>query len=489
MTDLCSLSISQLSQGLAKKEFSCLELTEALFERIESLQGLNCFIDTWHEYATQNAKSSDARRAEGKPLSHFDGIPLAIKDNIATSYGRTTCGSRILENYKSPYSATAVQKLVDTGAVVLGKTNMDEFGMGSSNENSYFGPARNPWDVSRVPGGTSGGSAAAVCAGLVPAALGSDTGGSIRQPAAFCGVTGFKPTYGRVSRFGLVAYASSLDQIGVIAKDAVGCASVYERMAGFDINDSTSIDRDDFPLENAMKEGVRGLRVGVPSEYFQSGLGEEISKAVRLAISHFESEGAEIVDIQLPHTEAALAAYYILAPAEASSNLARYDGLRFGHRAEAKDLEQLYCQTRSEGFGSEVKRRILIGTYVLSQGYYDAYYLKAQKARTLVKDDFRNAFDEKCDVILCPTAPSSAFKLGEKTSDPLTMYLSDIYTIPVSLAGLPSISIPCGFDSGDLPIGLQIIGKPWDEKMVFRFASAYQESTDWHKRRPGMGAV
>jgi aspartyl-tRNA(Asn)/glutamyl-tRNA(Gln) amidotransferase subunit A len=411
------------------------------------------------------------------------GIPIAVKDNFLTRGLRTTCASKILGDFLPPYDATAIKRIRDAGAVITGKTNLDEFAMGSSAENSAFFPTRNPWNMERVPGGSSGGSAAAAAADQCIAALGTDTGGSIRQPAAFCGMVGLKPTYGRVSRYGIIAFASSMDQVGPITKDVRDCALMLEAIAGHDPADSTSADRPVPRYSEALTGDVKGLRLGVPKEYFITGIAPEVEQAVRDAIRLLEKNGAVVEEISLPHTEYAVAVYYIVATAEASSNLARYDGMRFGHRAGGKDLLETYMLSREEGFGPEVKRRIMLGTYALSAGYYDAYYLKAQRVRALIKQDFHAAF-QRCDAILTPTAPTTAFKIGEKIADPLQMYLSDIYTISVNLAGLPALSLPCGFDGDGMPIGLQIIGKHFDEATVLRLAHAYEQATEWHKRKP-----
>jgi aspartyl-tRNA(Asn)/glutamyl-tRNA(Gln) amidotransferase subunit A len=410
---------------------------------------------------------------------------LAIKDTLTTKGIRTTCASKILENFIPPYTATSVAKLSSLGIVNLGKTNMDEFAMGSSNENSAFGSVKNPWNKDCVPGGSSGGSAAAVAGRLAPAALGTDTGGSVRQPASFCNLVGVKPTYGRVSRYGLIAYASSLDSVGVFSSKVIDSATILEAMAGKDPLDATSVE---VPVPNftaTINNGIKGLRIGVPDEYFIAGINPEVEKLVRTAIAQLEELGAKIVRISLPSTKLAVAAYYIVAGAEASSNLARFDGIRYGHRANnASDLVDVYKKSRSEGFGEEVQRRILIGAYVLSTGYYDAYYIHAQKIRSLIANEFKEAFTTKCDLIACPTAPTTAFKLNEKIDDPVSMYLNDVFTIPVNMAGLPGISIPCGFDSKNLPVGLQLIGKAWDEETLFRVAQSYESSSEWHKRVP-----
>jgi aspartyl-tRNA(Asn)/glutamyl-tRNA(Gln) amidotransferase subunit A len=408
-----------------------------------------------------------------------------VKDNFLTRGIRTTCASKFLENFIPPYDCTTVKKLRAGGAIIIGKTNLDEFAMGSSAENSAFFATRNPWDTDRVPGGSSGGSAAALAADQCIAALGTDTGGSIRQPAAFCGVVGLKPTYGRVSRYGIIAFASSMDQVGPMTKDVRDCALMIESIASYDPADSTSANRPVPQYSASLTGDVKGLRIGIPKEYFVSGIQPDVEQAVRTAVRQLERNGAAIKEISLPHTDYAVAVYYIIATAEASSNLARYDGMRYGHRARAKDLTETYMLSRAEGFGPEVKRRIMLGTYALSAGYYDAYYLKAQRVRTLIKRDFDEAF-KSCDAIIAPTAPTTAFKIGEKTQDPLQMYLSDIYTISVNLAGLPALSLPCGFDSEGLPIGMQIIGKHFDESTILAIAYAYEQSTDWHKRKPNL---
>lgn len=484
MSDLTQLTVSEIRKGLEAKTFTAGDLADACLNKAERLKDLNCFITLDADKIKDQAKAADQKIKAGEkgPLL---GIPVAIKDVLVTEGTKTTCGSKILSNFIPPYSATVIKKLSAAGAVMFGKTNMDEFAMGSSNENSAFGPVKNPWDTSRVPGGSSGGSAAVVASRITPLSLGTDTGGSIRQPASFCNLVGMKPTYGRVSRYGLVAFASSLDQIGPFATNVSDCAAITNIISGHDASDSTSMTVPVPDFSKAIGQSIKGLRVGVPKEYFVAGLTGEVKLAVDSALKKLESLGANIVEISLPHTEAAVAAYYILAPAEASSNLARFDGVRYGVRASGtKDVLDLYCKSRSEGFGKEVRRRIMIGAYVLSAGYFDAYYLRAQKVRALIKRDFDLAFADKCDVIACPTAPSTAFKIGEKSSDPISMYLNDVFTIPVNLAGLPGISIPCGFDKSNLPIGLQFIGKPWGEEDLFKFASAYESATDWHKQLP-----
>ena len=476
-------SITQLSKALAARQVSSRELTAAALARISAADGaLNSFITLVPELALAAADRADARlaRGEGGPLT---GIPFAHKDIFCTAGIRTTCGSKMLANFVSPYDATAVERLAAAGIVTVGKTNMDEFAMGSSNETSWFGPVRNPWDRDRSPGGSSGGSAAAVAAGLVPAATGTDTGGSIRQPAALVGITGFKPTYGRVSRYGMIAFASSLDQAGVLTLTVEDAALLIAAMAGFDPRDSTSADLPVPDYSATLGEALRGKRIGVPKEFFDAGLEPGSAAAIREALRAYERLGATLKEISLPSLALSVPTYYIVAPAECSSNLSRFDGVRFGHRHDgATTLEELYKKSRGEGFGAEVKRRILTGTYVLSAGYYDAYYLKAQKARRLIADDFRRCFAD-VDVIAGPTAPTPAFRLGEKVDDPVQMYLNDIYTIPVNLAGLPGVSIPCGM-SGGLPVGLQLIGPHFGEAGLFNFAHVFQRETDWHTKLP-----
>jgi len=481
MSKLESLNLSEMRLGLDSGEFSSLELAQNSIARAEKTKNLNAFIEVCEDSALEQAKSADKKIARGETAPLL-GIPLAIKDNIVTKDLRTTCGSKILNNFIPPYDATVIGKLKEQGAVILGKSNMDEFGMGSSNENSFFGPVKNPWNPDHVPGGSSGGSAVAVAAGIVPASLGSDTGGSIRQPAAFCSLVGLKPTYGRVSRYGLVAYASSLDQIGSFTRTVQDAAIMSKAIAGKDPRDSTSVEIEVPDYPGMLGGDIKGLKVGVPRQYFVEALNPEVSKLVSDAINHIKDLGAEIVEIDLENTDAALAAYYIIAPAEASSNLARFDGIRYGYRADGcADLKELYARTRSQGFGKEVKRRILVGTYVLSSGYIDQFYTKALKVRNLIVKEFSSAFETKCDVILSPTTPTAAFKLGEKTADPMAMYLNDIFTIPANLAGLPCMSLPCGFNSDGLPVGLQLIGKPWDEATLLRLGSSYENTTEWHK--------
>ncbi|MHA6910177.1 Asp-tRNA(Asn)/Glu-tRNA(Gln) amidotransferase subunit GatA [Ralstonia pseudosolanacearum] len=489
-------TLKTLSAQLAAKEVSAVELARHYLARIEARADLNAFIHVDPEATLAQAQAADARLAAGDagPLA---GIPIAHKDVFVTRGWRATAGSKMLDSYVSPFDATVVERLAAAGMVTLGKTNMDEFAMGSSNENSHFGPVKNPWDVERVPGGSSGGSAAAVAADLAPAATGTDTGGSIRQPASFSGITGIKPTYGRVSRYGMIAFASSLDQGGPMARTAEDCALLLSAMAGFDARDSTSLepgrggDAEDFgrllgrPLEGAdAARPLAGLRIGLPQEYFGAGLADDVRAAVRAALAELETLGATLVDISLPKTELSIPTYYVIAPAEASSNLSRFDGVRYGHRAaEYRDLADMYRKTRAEGFGWEVKRRILVGTYVLSHGYYDAYYLQAQKIRRIIAQDFQNAFGQ-CDVIMGPVAPTVAWKLGEKTDDPLQMYLADIFTLSTSLAGLPGMSVPAGFGANGLPVGLQIIGNYFEEARMLQIAHAFQQATDWHTRQP-----
>ncbi|HET9735710.1 MAG TPA: Asp-tRNA(Asn)/Glu-tRNA(Gln) amidotransferase subunit GatA [Burkholderiales bacterium] len=477
-------SLTELQAALAAKKVSSVELTRAFLARIRQLDGaLNTFVAVDEETSLAQARAADERRARGEagPLT---GMPIAHKDIFCTRELPTTCGSRMLEGYRSPYDAHVIEQFARGGAVLLGKTNMDEFAMGSSNETSHFGPVRNPWDRRLVPGGSSGGSAAAVAARLAPAATGTDTGGSIRQPAALTGVCGLKPTYGLVSRYGMIAFASSLDQGGPLAKSAADLAHLLNVMAGHDARDSTSLERPREDYTRTLEAPLAGLRIGLPAEYFGAGVEPDVLARVREAIAWFESQGARTLPVELPNTALAVPVYYVIAPAEASSNLSRFDGVRYGHRAKAyADLVDMYCRTRAEGFGAEVKRRILIGTYVLSHGYYDAYYLKAQKVRRLIARDFSEAF-KRCDVIMGPTSPTTAFALGAKTEDPVQMYLNDIFTIPAPLAGLPGLSIPCGFDGKGLPVGLQIMGDYFAEARMLGVAHQYQRATDWHRRVP-----
>ena len=478
-----TLSIKQLSDGLRTKKFSSRELAQHFLKRIgQHDPQLNSFVTVCADSALRDAAAADARIARGETGALL-GIPLAQKDIFCTEGVKTTCGSKMLDRFIAPYDATIVGKLKAAGMVMLGKCNMDEFAMGSSNETSFYGPVKNPWDLARVPGGSSGGSVAAVAAGLAPVATGTDTGGSIRQPAALTNLTGIKPTYGRVSRYGMIAFASSLDQAGVLARSAEDCAHVLAAMAGFDPMDSTSVDRPVPDYAAALDAPVKGLRIGLPKEYFAEGLDAGVRDCVMAAVKKFQELGATVTEISLPNSPLSVPTYYVVAPAEASSNLARYDGVRYGHRAEGvKTLEELYKRSRGEGFGAEVQRRIMIGTYVLSHGYYDAYYLKAQKVRRLICDDFRRAF-EKVDVVLGPTAQNVAFKLGEKSTDPVAMYLNDIYTIAANLAGIPAMSLPGGFVNG-LPAGVQLMGNYFDEGRLLNVAHQYQQATDWHTKLP-----
>ncbi|RKY67028.1 MAG: Asp-tRNA(Asn)/Glu-tRNA(Gln) amidotransferase GatCAB subunit A [Candidatus Latescibacterota bacterium] len=473
--ELWELSAYELSARIRSGELRAKDLVASVLRRIREVEPLvHAYISLDEEGALRKAEEVDARVARGEEVGVLAGVPVAVKDNICIKGMRTTCASKILENFVSPYDATVVEKLKAADAVFLGKTNLDEFAMGSSTENSYFGPTRNPHDPERVPGGSSGGSAAALAAGEAVLALGSDTGGSIRQPASFCGVVGLKPTYGRVSRYGLVAFASSLDQIGPMAKNVKDTALLLNVISGYDPRDSTSAPVEVPDFTKALDEGIEGIRIGLPREYFAEGLEDEVREKVLEAVDILKGEGAEVVEVSLPHTKYAIATYYIVAPAEASSNLARYDGVKYGFRAEGRDLYEMYCNTRSQGFGEEVKRRIMLGTYTLSAGYYEAYYLKALKVRTLIKQDFEEAF-ETCDLLATPTSPTVAFRLGEKVADPLTMYLSDVYTVSVNLAGLPGISVPCGSSDG-LPVGLQLIGRPFDEETLLRVAHVVERS-------------
>jgi aspartyl-tRNA(Asn)/glutamyl-tRNA(Gln) amidotransferase subunit A len=483
MSELHHTSVTALAAGLRARRFSSVELVRACLARIDRYQGtLNAFISVTREQALKEAEEADRALAAGSggPLT---GVPLAHKDLFCTRGVRTSCGSRMLDNFVAPYDATVVRRLHEAGAIMVGKTNMDEFAMGSSNETSYYGPVRNPWNTALVPGGSSGGSAAAVAARLVPAATATDTGGSIRQPAALCGITGMKPTYGRVSRYGMIAFASSLDQGGVLAESAADAALLLREMAGFDEADSTSVDRPVPDYVAALEQPLAGLKVGLLKEFFDAGLERENEQRIREALRIYERLGARLTEVSLPHLPLSVPVYYVVAPAECSSNLARYDGVRFGHRCEnPRDLQDLYRRSRGEGFGAEVKRRIMTGTYVLSAGYYDAYYLKAQRVRQLINADFIRAF-QGVDVLIGPTTPTPAFELGAKTADPVTMYLNDIYTIGANLAGLPAISVPCGFVR-DLPVGLQVVGPHFSEARVLQVAHAFQRETDWHTRRP-----
>ncbi|TMH81066.1 MAG: Asp-tRNA(Asn)/Glu-tRNA(Gln) amidotransferase subunit GatA [Betaproteobacteria bacterium] len=481
---MLNASLKELSAALAQKKISSAELTKLFLDRTSRLnRALNAFITVEAEKSLAQAHAADELIAKGEAKA-LTGIPVAHKDIFVTKGWRTTCGSKMLSNFVSPYDAYVIERFNDAGAVILGKTNMDEFAMGSSSETSFYGPVKNPWNQERVPGGSSGGSTAAIAARMAPAATGTDTGGSIRQPAALSGVSGLKPTYGLVSRYGMIAFASSLDQGGPIAKSAEDLALLLNVMAGFDGRDSTSVERASEDYRRDLDRPLAGLRVGVPKEHFGQGLASDVGKAIEAALAQLDKLGAKRVSISLPNSGLSVPAYYVIAPAEASANLSRFDGVRYGHRAkEYRDLADMYFRTRAEGFGAEVRRRILIGTYVLSHGYYDAYYLKAQKIRRLIADDFVAAF-KQCDVIAGPTAPTAAFKIGAKAADPVQMYLNDIYTIPANLAGLPAMSIPCGFGKDDLPVGLHIVGNYFSEAKMLNLAHQYQKATDWHKREP-----
>lgn len=487
MNDITKKSLTDQIEALRTKKISSVELTNKYLENIEANKDLNAYITVTPEKAIESAKHFDNNFekivSDADSKNRLAGVPISLKDLILTKGIRSTAASKMLENFIPPYNATVTEKVINEGAVILGKVNLDEFAMGSSNENSYFGPVLNPHKKDRVPGGTSGGSAAAVAAHLCAASVGTDTGGSVRQPASFCGVVGLKPTYGRVSRYGVIAYASSLDQVGPVTKTVKDAALMLEVLAGKDPHDATSSKLEVPAFSKNLNPNIKGLRVGIPKEYFIEGVNKEVLESVKNAIKDLESLGAIPVEISLPNTESAVSAYYIIAPAEASSNLARYDGIRYGHRSkENLPLVELYNKSRSEGFGSEVKRRIVIGSFVLSSGYHDDYYLKAQKVRTLIYQDFANAFKDKCDIIACPTAPTTAFKLGSKTSNPVEMYLEDIFTIPVNLAGLTAISVPCGMDLEGLPIGLQLIGNHWQEQTILNVAHAYE--TNMERRAP-----
>ena len=482
LTDRTATELLSLQAG---GKASAREIAEAFLATIRSREpAIRAFLHVDEADVRQQAAAIDAKRSSGQALGALAGVPVAVKDVLCTRGVPTTCGSKILQNFRPPYDATVVEKLRAADAILIGKTNMDEFAMGSSTENSAFGPTANPWDTSRIPGGSSGGSAACVAASEAPLSLGTDTGGSIRQPAALCGVVGLKPTYGRVSRYGLVAFASSLDQIGPFARNIADTALLLEAIAGHDRRDSTSVDRPVPAYSQSLDQPLTGLKIGVPREFFGEGLDAEVESAVRAAMKEYETKGATLVDVSLPHSSYALAAYYIVAPAEASSNLARFDGMHYGHRTKEKvDLIATYSKSRGEGFGSEVKRRIMIGAYVLSSGYKDAYYVQSLKVRRLVKQDYDDAF-AKCDVVMGPTTPTAAFKLGEKSGDPLAMYLSDVYTVSANLAGLPGLSLPCGFTRAGLPIGLQLLAPPFEEETLLRAARMYESATDWHTRRP-----
>ena len=489
MTGLISLPLSRLIPALQRGDFTSRELTQAYLTQIEKEDPeLRAYLTVTAEIALQQADAADQKRIEVQDqsqneLSPLLGIPIAIKDVLATKGIRSTAGSRILETFIPPYNATAVERILEAGMVVLGKTNTDEFAMGSSTENSAYHTTRNPWDITCVPGGSSGGSAAALIAGMAPIALGTDTGGSVRQPASFCGVTGLKPTYGRVSRYGLIAYGSSLDSVGVLGQDAADIALVFKVLAGYDPLDATSAQTPIRPINLDGHPSIEGLRIGIPAEYFITGIHPEVESAVRQAVLTLAELGAEIRDVSLPHTQYAVPVYYLIATAEASANLARFDGIRYGPRAEADSMWDTYRKTRGDLFGREVKRRIMLGTYALSAGYYDAYYIKAQKVRTLIKQDFEAAF-KQVDVIAAPVAPTTAFKIGAHSGDPLSMYLEDIFTLPANLAGIPGLAFPVGFDKKDLPIGLQLMGPHFQEALLLNLANAYQGHTDWHTKRP-----
>lgn len=486
MTDLTDLTARQALEAMQRGDISSRELTAACLDRIDRLEpSLRAFITLTPEAALRQADEADRRRAAGGDLPALLGLPLAVKDVLALAGVRCTCGSKILENFIPPFTATTVQRLINAGVVVVGKTNTDEFAMGSSTENSAYQTTHNPWDLSRVPGGSSGGSAAAVAARLVPAALGTDTGGSVRQPASFCGITGLKPTYGRSSRYGLVAYGSSLDTVGAFGRTAEDAALLFEQMAGHDPLDATSMDLPLPPIHLGTDTDLSGLRVGVPKEYFIAGIEPGVEAAVRAAIQQLQALGAEVIEISLPHTEYALPVYYLIAPAEASANLARFDGIRYGPREEAQGVRELYQATRGERFGAEVKRRIMLGTYALSAGYYDAYYGQAQKVRTLIKQDFETAF-RQVDMIAAPVAPTTAFRIGGHGDDPLSMYLEDVFTLPANLAGVPGLTFPVGFDAQGMPVGMQLMGPHFREDVLFRAAHAYQQVTGWHAQKPSL---
>jgi aspartyl-tRNA(Asn)/glutamyl-tRNA(Gln) amidotransferase subunit A len=486
--ELHAQTLSSLQQKLQQGEVSSVEITRSVLQRISAIDDrIGAYLLVDEPAAMAQAESADSRRANGETVSPVAGIPLGLKDLLSTEGMTTTCASRMLENYVPAYDATVVSRLRQAAAVFTGKLNMDEFAMGSSNENSAYRQTKNPWNTDCVPGGSSGGSAAAVAADECVAALGSDTGGSIRQPASFCGVVGLKPTYGRVSRYGLVAFASSLDQIGTLTKSVADAGILLAEIAGYDSHDSTSVNLPVPDYFAGLQPDIKGLKIGIPKEYFSRDIHHEVRAAVQQAIAVFTGLGAEIDEVSLPHTEYAVATYYLVATAEASSNLARYDGVKYGYRApDADGLLDMYCKTRALGFGPEVKRRIMLGTYALSAGYYDAYYKKAQQIRTLIKQDFERVFSH-CDLILSPVSPTPAFKIGEKVANPLAMYLSDILTIPVNLAGLPAISVPCGFSSGGLPIGLQLIARPFAEDCLLQAAHHYEQATDWHLKKPVLG--
>ncbi len=483
--NLFELTITRVNKMLLNRDITVKELLDSVFSQIEKYEPkIEAFITILKEGAYREAEKIQNRIDKGENLTPLTGIPISVKDIFCTEGVLTTCASKILYNFVPPYDATVVRRFKEAGAIIIGKTNMDEFAMGSSTENSAFKKTKNPWDLSRVPGGSSGGSAAAVASLMGFGSVGTDTGGSIRQPASFCGVVGLKPTYGRVSRYGMIAFASSLDQAGPFARTVEDCAILLSIIAGHDAMDSTSADIPVPDYLSELKKDIKGLKIGIPREYFIKGIDTEVEGLIKDAIKLLEKNGAIIEEVSLPHTEYGLAVYYIIAPSEASSNLARYDGVKYGYRTNnSNNLMEMYMKTRSEGFGAEVKRRIMLGTYALSSGYYDAYYRKAQQVRRLIKEDFEGAF-KRVDAILTPTSPTPAFKFGEKTTDPLTMYLSDVFTIPVNLAGLPGISVPCGFSKDGLPVGLQIIGKPFDEGTILRIANNYEKATEWHKKQP-----
>ena len=485
---ITDLSLLEAASALQRGEFSSRELTQSCLERIASLEPqLHAFLHIAQESALEQADAADKKLSEarrlGLPLSSLLGIPLAVKDVLAVEGCPCTCGSRILEGYVPPFTATAVKRLQEASMIIIGKTNTDEFAMGSSTENSAYGVTHNPWDKSRVPGGSSGGSASAVAARVIPAALGTDTGGSVRQPASFCGVTGLKPTYGRVSRYGLVAYGSSLDCCGVLARDAADAAAVFSVMQGRDPLDATTQDVPAIPVALNNGNDLRGVRIGIPKEYFIEGIQPEVEEKVRAAIAVLTSLGTQVVEVSLPHTKYALPVYYLIAPAEASANLARYDGIRYGPRIEGTHLWDVFSKTRGTKFGDEVTRRIMLGTYALSAGYYDAFYGQAQKVRTLIKRDFEQVF-EQVDAVACPVAPTTAFPIGAHSDDPLAMYLEDVFTLPANLAGVPGLSFPVGFDANGLPVGMQLMGKPFREDILLQMAHTYQQVTDWHKQKP-----
>ncbi len=484
--ELYEQTLRTLHQQLKQKQVSSVEITNAMLNRIEATDSaINAFITITPEQALKDAKAADLMIASGQAAA-LTGIPIALKDIFLTEGIRTTCASRMLENFIAPYNATAWSRMKEQGAVLLGKLNQDEFAMGSSCENSHFGATRNPWNTGHIPGGSSGGSAAAIAAQQAVATLGTDTGGSIRQPASHCGCVGLKPTYGRVSRYGVISYASSLDQVGPMTRDVTDAALLLGVIAGYDPKDSTSVDCPVPDYSASLKNDLKGMKIGLPKEYFIDGLDPDVQKAMGQAIQTYRSLGAEFVEVSLPHTNYAVATYYLIATAEASSNLARYEGVRFGHRAEpSSGLLDMMMQSRSEGFGAEVKRRIMLGTYALSSGYYDAYYLKAQKVRTLIQMDFIEAF-KKVDILLTPVAPTPAFRIGEKTSDPLQMYLSDIFTIPVNLAGICGISVPAGFSKDGLPVGLQLLGRPFGEETIIRAAYSFEQATEWHIKKAAL---